>query len=180
MATLAVGFGLPVRVQVPTYLWSGGHTLILPINGIRGDELRAVKTSQAEFAIVEQSTIGVLLFRFGEALPWSDGAFNILEGGRVRLETIASIQSTTLQGDQRSILTTVLVEARSNVVQAIRVVSLSPAMSHEFLALLRRQITIGPITDAEMHACVAALYRRYPSTAGMLPISKARCIGGAA
>jgi len=178
MAVFAVGSGLPIRPRVPTYVWTGGHALILPLDRITGDELRAVKKGEAEFAVVEDGPVAALLFRFGDALPWSDAAFNILDGGRLSAEALASIESTSLGSHGRSLLTAILVERCSNIVQAIRVTTLSRAMSREMLDVLRRQIAFGPISDPEMRARASALYEQYPTSEAMLPAASARCIGG--
>lgn len=178
MTRLAVGSGCPIRASVPTYAWLGMHCLILPLSGITGAELRAVKKGEAEFGIVEDGPISTLLFRFGDVIEWSDATFNILEGGRVQPETITSIIEAFEESGKFALMTTVLVEKRSNIVQAIRTTTVSENMTKQMRVILNNQIEYGPISDSEMRGRTEALYRRFPQSRDMLSIAVARSLGG--
>ena len=55
---------------------SGDHTLLLSMKNLHPNEIRAVRSEEAEFGLYCENSIVFLLYRFGETLPWSDSAFS--------------------------------------------------------------------------------------------------------
>lgn len=176
--SLKVGSRSPILLQCPTYAYSPGHFLYLPLSGISAPELRSFKQSEAEFAIIEAGPIAVLAFKFGEHIPWSDAAFNVLDGGRASATIIAAIKQSANEGT-RALLTCVLVESKTNLIVAGSAMSISPSLTSELNDVLRRQVANGPISDTEMLGRTNALYAKFPSTESLLRVALARSRGGA-
>jgi hypothetical protein len=177
---LSVGTASPIRVDVPTYVWQGGggHMLIMPMDRPTGEELRAVKKGDSEFALAEFGPVGMLLFRFGNGIPWGDAVFNVVEAGRTRPETLDGIRGFAFEPGHKSTMTVVLTDPRKHIIQAVRWCSLSPEFSEVFIDLLKRQVQVGPIPDSEFMQRAQAIYAAYPTTS-ILPRVIARTIGGA-
>ncbi len=124
---------------------SGDHTLLLSMKNLHPKEIEAVRASEAEFGLYCENSIVFLLYRFGEALPWSDSAFswwNVSEEDR-------RIPAPPENPAERILLKIILVEAVTGVVKAIRVTTLSPSFSEKLHEAIRRQATGEELSRAE-------------------------------
>ncbi len=114
---------------------SGDHTLLLSMKNLHREEIQAVREAEAEFGLYCENGIVFLLYRFGEALPWSDSAFswwNVAEEDR-------KIPASQSNPAERILLKVILVEAGSGIVKAIRITTLSPAFTEKLHEAIRLQ-----------------------------------------
>ncbi len=134
---------------------SGDHTLLLSMKNLHPQEIEAVRESEAEFGLYCENEIIFLLYRFGEALPWSDSAFswwNVAEEDR----KIPAPQSNPAE---RILLKIILVEAVTGIVKAIRVTTLSPDFTEKLHNAIREQATGEPFSRSEFVARSLAVYK---------------------
>jgi hypothetical protein len=135
---------------------SGDHTLLLSMKNLHPKEIEAVRKAEAEFGLYCENGIVFLLYRFGEALPWSDSAFswwNIAEEDR-------RIPAPSIHPAERILLKIILVEASTGIVKAIRVTTLSPVFTEKLHDAIRRQATDEPLCRDEFVARSLAIYQR--------------------
>ena len=81
------------------------------------------------------------------------------------------------EGEQRILLPVTLVELPSNIVRALRAVSLSPEFSRILVEQIREQAAGGPLNRMEYHEAIDAVYREHPIDA-MVSGAMIRCHGG--
>ncbi len=135
---------------------SGDHTLLLSMKNLHPKEIEAVRESEAEFGLYCENSILFLLYRFGEALPWSDSAFswwNIAEEDR---RIPAPIENPA----ERILLKIILVEAATGIVKAIRVTTLSPVFTEKLHDAIRQQATSQPFSRDEFVARSLLVYKK--------------------
>lgn len=153
----------------------GGHELLLCLACPTGTEVEAVRRGEAEFALYAHEDLIVLLYRFGAAgrgIPWSDAPYSwhlVPAGERALPPDVA--------GNERALLTVVLVDAATGIIRALRVVSWSPAFTAAVHAAIRAQAA-RPWSEAVYDAALDLLYARYPTTGALLERAVARTTGG--
>jgi hypothetical protein len=124
---------------------SGEHTLLLSMNNLHPKEIEAVREAEAEFGLYCEKGIVFLLYRFGDALPWSDSAFswwNIAEEDR-------RIPAPRENAAERILLKIILTEASNGIVKAIRVTTLSPDFTEKLHDAIREQAAGEELSRAE-------------------------------
>ena len=165
--------------EIAVYEWRGQHILTIAYAGITDTELRAFHGSDVEFALHVEWPVATLMYRFGVDLPWSDSAFNVLAGGAIPTEDLASLGSrSACVGDQRRLMSLIFVDARTGIVRGLRVCTLSPAFSRALDAALDEQVAREPVSDERFSAAVGSLHRRFRNTHALLAQAQARTIGG--
>jgi len=165
--------------EMAFYEWRGQHILTIAYAGITDKELRAFQSSDVEFALHVEWPVATLLYRFGVDLPWSETSFNVLAGGAISTEDLASLQTRPgCVGDQRRLMSLILVDAPTGIVRALRVCTLSPVFSAELDLVLDGQVALGPVSDERFAAAVKSLHERFPNTHALLAETHARTIGG--
>ena len=136
---------------------SGDHMLLLSMKNLNPKEIKAVREAEAEFGLYCENGIIFLLYRFGEALPWSDSAFswwNVAEEDR-RLPAPQTNPAT------RILLKIILVEAGNGIVKAIRVTTLSPDFTEKLHNAIREQAAGEELSHAEFVARSLAIYKNH-------------------
>lgn len=134
---------------------SGDHTLLLSMKNLHSQEIEAVREAEAEFGLYCENGVIFLLYRFGEALPWSDSAFswwNVSEEDR----KIPAPQSNPAE---RILLKIILIEAANGIVKAIRVTTLSPVFTEKLHTAIRKQATGEEFSRDEFVARSLAVYK---------------------
>lgn len=139
---------------------SGTHELRIFLGDATAAEISAVESGEAEFAFAyEQPDILMFLYRFGRVLTWSDAPYTIH-----LVPEAQRAEPPILIGDERALLSIILIDARSGIVKAIRVVSLSSGMSAKLHAHIQRQAA-APFDESAYDAALAALQSRFTSPA---------------
>ena len=124
---------------------SGDHTLLLSMKNLHPQEIEAVREREAEFGLYCENGIVFLLYRFGDALPWSDSAFswwNIAEEDQ-------RIPAPRENPEERILLKIILTEASNGIVKAIRVTTLSPRFTEKLHDAIREQAAGEELSRAE-------------------------------
>lgn len=174
-------FGSPPWPEGSEYNWhgragepGGAHDLMLRFTRPSSSEVGAVRTGEAEFALVELPPAVFLLYRFGIGVPWSDCPYSyhlLPAGSRVPPPAEGS-------EEQRALLTVLLLDAPTGVVKVIRAVTLSPEFTLKLHDAIRRQIAALWPGQARYTQHLAGVYRQFPTTNSMLAAATARCLGG--
>lgn len=140
MQIVAIGKPLfETRTELPEAIeynyQAGDHTLLLSMNNLHPNEIRAVREDEAEFGLYCENSIIFLLYRFGETLPWSDSAFswwNVAKEDR-------RVPAPQENPNERILLKIILVEATTGIVKAIRVTTFSPDFTEKLHNAIRQQ-----------------------------------------
>lgn len=174
---------IPGRTSWPEggeYNYRGSqHELRLFFRRPSAAEVDAVRQGPAEFGLVAEPWVPgcevlVLLYRFGGDAGWSDAPYSwhlVPPDQRTRPEPEATAET-------RALLHVLLVDADTGLVQALRVLTLSPDFTRLLHAAIRAQ-ALRPWRVTRYDARLAALYQRYPTSEALLERADARCVGGA-
>jgi len=156
------------------YNFRGGqHELLLCLSSLTEREVEAVRRGEAEFGLVVSGDVIFFLYRFGEAIRWSDAPYSwhlVPPGERELPEPPATAET-------RALLSVVLVDADRNMVRALRALTFSPDFTRELHGAIREQAG-RTWTVAAYDAELRRAYKRWPTTDLMLPAAVARCRGG--
>lgn len=148
-----------------------GPELLLAFRQPSAAEIAAVNRGPCEFAVTMVEQVIFFLYRFGSALPWSDALFSWhLDRPGPALFTRAS---------ERFGLHTILLDADTGVVEALRLATLSPEMSSELSRLVQAQMTTSWQGREDYEQAVRRCYEKAPRAADLLSLATARCPGGA-
>ena len=136
---------------------SGDHTLLLSMKNLHSQEIKAVREAEAEFGLYCENGIIFLLYRFGEALPWSDSAFswwNVAEEDR-------RIPAPRKNLAERILLKIILTEAATGIVKAIRVTTLSPEFTAKLHDAIREQALGEEFSRDEFVGRSLQIYKKF-------------------
>lgn len=135
---------------------AGDHTLLLSMKNLHPKEVEAVREREAEFGLYCENGLIFLLYRFGEALPWSDSAFswwNVAKEDR-------RIPLSPLDPAERILLKIILAEASTGVVKAIRVTTFSPEFTEKLHCAIREQAKGEEFSREEFVARAFKIYEK--------------------
>ncbi len=152
----------------------GGHELTLFHHNIDDDLLQDVRRGPAEFALIVESSVIVLAYRFGESILWNDVPYSWHLQPALRRFVPASI----LSPETRSLLWITLVGAGDGIIHAQRGMTLSP----EFTWALHESIRTQAMSTFQPDDCTKAISRiflKYPRTIDRLAMASARTMGNA-
>ena len=152
---------------------AGGHELLLCLRNVTPEEVEAVRSAEAEFALVVFGDVLFFLYRFGFELPWgaTPYSWHLMPAGERELP----LPSLNLKS--RDQLQVILVDAATGLVRAIRAVTFS-AQFTRMLHLAIHQQALRPWQAESYEADVRAAYRTYPFSHRMLSAAVARTKGG--
>jgi hypothetical protein len=113
---------------------SGSHELLLFFEKPTEREIESIRKGAAEFALVVEPPLIVLLFRFGQAIPWSDApyTFHVLPEAEKQLPTGWEEGSP----NTRALIDIYLISCETGIIRAMRQVTVSP----EFTRSLHKSI----------------------------------------
>lgn len=144
--------------EAAQYNFRGGeHELVLFFNAPTKREVRAVGNERAEFALYLERGQIVFLYRFGEAVPWSDAPYSI---------HLVPPEDRTLPedtGEYHVLLHIILVDAGTGIIQAMRVIGMPP----EFVRVLHAAIVEQagtPFTRSRYNETLDSLFARFSSS----------------
>ncbi len=160
--------------QAVEYTYSSQHHLLrIFFRTLQTREIKAVETGEAKFALGVLGPIIFLHFRFGEGIPWHNAPFSI----HLVSEEDRMLPDWPIPKDERAMLSTLLVDAETGILKAIRACT----FSHKFTVKLHQAIItqynspFPPDYDEQ----VFRAYDRYPTPEIMVKrLSAARCRGG--
>jgi len=156
---------------------AGMHELRLLLSQPTVGEIEAVKTGRADFALRVERDIIFLLYRFGEAIPWSDAPYSWHLVQRAYPDQ-ATLPAPHGSPEGRDTVQVILVDAGAGIIKAIRVLSWSPAFTAAIRGAIRDQAARSWPGDDEYDRQLANAYRRWPTSAAMVRDASARTRGG--
>jgi hypothetical protein len=144
--------------ELAQYNYRGGeHELVLFLARPTSDETQAVRRGDAELALFVERSLIVLLYRFGQALPWSDAPYSI---------HLVPFEQRTLPPEtgpeEHALLQIILVDAGTGIIKAMRVVSMSPDFTQTLHNAIRKQFD-QPFTRSAYNGELEKLFARYSS-----------------
>jgi hypothetical protein len=137
-------------------------------------EVYAVQAEPAEFALAVIDGVIFFLYRFGEALPWSECVYT---WHMVPKEARAFPQA----GDgerERVLLHVVLSDSPRGIVRALRSLTLSPAFTAALNSAIADQAVRTDWTLAEHDRVIDRTRKAYPKVRDLLRLTTVRCFGG--
>jgi hypothetical protein len=151
------------------------HELLLCFANLAEDEIAAVHQGAAEFGLVVAGDVIFFLYRFGEAIGWSDTpySYHLLPADQRQ-----QLHETPATAETRALLRVVLVDADHNIVRALRAVTFSPQFTRRLHAAIAGQAA-GPWNAEDFDAQLRSAYEHWPTTEQMLNRASARTYGGA-
>lgn len=169
----AMTAGLPPR-SLPSPRRSGarfragvaGCELILADLELSESAVRAVAEGPAEFALVREAPLIVLLYRFGPAVPWGDVPF------AWPLSAAAGPPPAELPAGASLPLRVRLVDRRG-ATRARREVPLDPPFGRALNDAIRAQART-PLHSADYVRAIAEVYLRHPTPTAQLALAEAR------
>lgn len=153
---------------------AGQHELRLFFRSPSAAEVEAVRTGDCEFALVVEGPVIFLMYRFGRSINWSDSSYTwhlVPEDQRELPETAGLLVHAFLH--------VILLDAASGLVCALRSVTFSPEFTLALHGAIHAQAEAPWPGNAAYDAVLAAIYRRYPTSADLLKRAIARTHGGA-
>jgi hypothetical protein len=142
----------------------GLHELLLPLNDLSQEEITGVRTGDSEFALAVHGDIISLLFRFGQAIPWSDAPFS----WHLVPQDQRTLPAPEMSLETKAIVNIALIESSTGILKALRAVTLST----EFTRLLHHVIyeqANNPWPGGEAYdRQLANVYKRYPTSEALL------------
>ena len=157
---------------------AGQHELRLFWRHPMPAEIQAVKHGRVDFALLVEKDIIFLLFRFGNAVPWSEAPYSWHLVKR-KVPGEADLPEPHGSSEGRDLLTIILVNAATGIIEALRVVSWSPAFSAALRLAIRDQAARPWPGDVEHQRQLNNAYRRWPTSAAMVRDATSRTRGGA-
>lgn len=158
------GFRFPMPVAAAQYNYDvAGHVLQLFWPGATGDEVRAVRSGVASFALAVEGPAIFLCHRFGE-MSWSDAPYSVhLVPPERRRATLADPSS----GKPWNRMEVHLVDGRSGVLRALKVYGMSGRFAAAFEGALRAQLRDGWPGGEGYDRALAEVYGRYPHSSDL-------------
>ena len=140
----------------------GAAELLLFMERPTPAEVKAVKSSPCEFGLYHEGDQIVFCYRFIPGIPWGDAPFTI---HRVSEPELVVPDPAALSPESRALLHITLVDAKDGVIQALRVVTLSPGFTRALYAAIEAQASIPWDRDAYDRTLNRLLSRFTPSLA---------------
>jgi hypothetical protein len=151
-----------------------GHELVLVYRLVTEREIAAVRWGQAAFALVVEPPLIMLVFRFGDAIPWSVAPCRWHQvPDEERNEAKREDQDPSTQGWVRI----TLVDAEGGHVCTRRVVPLSTILTRAWNAAVRRMASRA-CSPARYSAALSQFSRRFPRADGLLSLAIATSVDG--
>ena len=147
----------------------GSHELVLFYASPHPAEVAGVQTGRAAFALATYMDLIFLCYKFGD-LPWSDAAYS----WHLVSEEDREPAPDWPEKDARALLTTILVDAKTGIVRALRASTFSPAFTRALHDAIRAQAA-RPWPGHEEYERQG---RRYTSAQIAHKLAKMRCVGG--
>lgn len=151
-----------------------GHVLRIAAPRLRFREIDDVRRSPCEFAVAVHGPIVFLLYRFGRAIPWSDCPYSWwLVPPEQR-----QLPARYANGEPHALVTVILIESTDGIVQALRAVTISPALTAALYLAIHQQSETPWVGQDAYQRALDDVYARYPTASALLATARARSAGG--
>jgi len=135
----------------------GEHELILFFDRPTSKEVQAVSKERAEFALFVERSLIVMVYRFGQEVPWSDAPYSIHLVPREE-----RVVPPTPEPGMRAILHIILVDASSGIIRAMRGLSMSAEFTQALHHAIQEQAEMS-FTRADYNGELEQLFAGYSS-----------------
>jgi hypothetical protein len=156
---------LPPRTEYPEgcefNFYDGGYQLNLYWDNPNKQEIQAVQKGKANFSLLIHEQIIFLLYQF-KPLLWGDAPYHY---SLVPVDRRSSPKS--IEEGQGVLLTIILIDARTGIVRAIRIIGLSTNLSRKLVDAIAIQVA-NPIAPQDYSNRVDQAYSKYPNTIDMV------------
>lgn len=166
------GLSFPAADAGEYLYYDAGHELRLFWSRPSEREIRSVKSGECEFGLLVEEGLVCLAYRFG-AEPVSEAMYSWHLVPEDRRQT----PPETGPGS-RAFLTTVLTDAATGIVRAIRAVSLSPDFTRALHRAIHEQAGGPPIGTREYFGRARRIQERYPTSDDLMAAAAVRTKGG--
>lgn len=153
------------------YNYRGGmHELRMFFNHPSAEEVASVRRGHCRFALTVEQGVIFLLYRFEDAVPWGDAPYSI------HLVPEAERQLPAATTTEHALLSVILVDASTGLVNAIRAVTFTPGFTQRLHAEICAQ-AVRPFSKTGHQAVINIIYEQF-STERLLERAVARSEGG--
>jgi len=149
-----------------------GHELTLFSSNVNADLIHELRCGPSEFALVVESPVIVLGYRFGCSNPWNDISYC----WHLQPEEWRIVPSVPRSSEARTLLWITFVGSEDGIIHAQRGVTLSPSFSRTLQTAIRNQ-AMNPFHSEECTAALSKIFLRYPTPADRLTLAIARTHG---
>ena len=149
-----------------------GLELTLFRRDVGDDVVTDVMRGPAEFAMIVDSPLIVLAYRFGESIPWNDSPYSY----HLQPADWQVIPSLDHSPEARALAWISLVGARDGIIHAQRGMTLSPVFTSMFHQAVRAQAIIS-FDPQECTSAISRLYLNHSSVVDRLSLAVVRSMG---
>jgi len=149
---------VPQFPEVIQYNYRGGeHELVLFLNNPSAEEINDVAKGEARFALYADKDLIFLLFKFGNAIDWSDApySYHLVPADQQQRAPETSVRDYVL-------LHVILVDAACGIVKALRVIGMQPPFAQALHRAINAQANMEWNSREYAHN-LRALYDKYNS-----------------
>lgn len=149
-----------------------GVELLLTFPRPSSEEINAVRSGEAKFALIAADHALMLCHRFG-AQPWQDAPWQAVR------QAMGDRAVGLAEGapDQHLVVQVVLVDGATGIVRALRAVTWPPEFVAAVRTAIERQQAAGG-TDQDGERQIAEWYRQYPTTTAAVAAADIIVTGG--
>jgi hypothetical protein len=164
-----LGAGEPLPQEGAEYYCNlTGHHLRLQFRHVTAAEIAFVSEGKGDFGVVDYDGVVYLLYRFGKAIPWNNAPF---------CYHLVPEEERWLPPDPKpgegAWLQIHLVDAATNILEAMRALTFSTEFTRILHRLIREQATRPFDRDTHFRRCQQA-NKKWPRPEMMLPLALAR------
>lgn len=166
------GLSFPVPDAGEYLYYDAGHELRLFWSRPAAREVESVRKGEAEFGLLYEEGLVCLAYRFG-AEPVSEAMYT----WHLVPEERRQMPSETI-GQERALLTAVLTDAASGIVEVMRGITFSPAFTAALHGCIQEQVEGTPISMSEYFERARKIQERYPTSDALMAAAEVTTIGG--
>lgn len=158
----------------------GEAELLLTLTSPTAGEVEGVKVGACAFALFVEPPLIQICYSFKGAFTWSEAPFSWhrMVACVPSSEAILPLAPEQLAPESRDLLRVILIDGKTGIVKALRVVTLSPSFTVALHRAIREQAT-GPYNDVAYLAALSRLYQRFRDARELVARAVARTPGGA-
>lgn len=178
------------KPYIPGKTWPNGimeynfrgnqHEMRIFLNKLKNNEINSIKKDKIKFGLLVVDSVIFIIYKF---MNYKKGQLNISFHGDMPFsvhlvpENMRSLPEIPKNENQRILLSIVLVESNTGLVQALREVSLSNDFSVELTTAIHEQHK-KPFDQNRHDTIIKQVYKMYPDTDSMFDNAISTCRGG--
>jgi hypothetical protein len=160
---------------------NGAPELRLFLNSPSSAEIQAVASGKKTFALFIEDPVIVLCYQFvvpgkPPAIPWSDAPFSMHLVAETLPDEAVPIEMPDLL-QERVLLTTLLIDARTGILKVINASTFSTDFTASLALAVKHQMAL-PWDAEQFDRALQSIYRRYPDARALATAANIRGEGG--